>query len=391
MPQNLNVPAFITLVVYPIFLLCLGGYFFSNYHVGWFEVLFAIVGYYGSQIGVCVGLHRLWSHNAFKTNKYVEFVLVMLTAGALQGPVLAWASDHYKHHSFTDKDQDPHTPLKYKNRIKGFLWSHMGWMLFGEDRFKHINRVTMVKLGRNQMLRWQLKHYWKLAIFMNTAVPAVLGFVVGGTLYSAFAAFLFVGLGRMLQQQATFCVNSLCHFVGTRKYYKGTARDIWWMMPFLLGENWHNFHHAFPSDYRNGAKWYQMDVSKWIIYLMYKLGLAHSLDVTPEIRVQAKMKETAAYLSLERQEKLKTLEEKATELINMLQNKINEFENSRVNLKKQFAQSLSELNAFLKPTFEQLKQALQLPEAPSEKWLDSMSRQLKAAEKRLYKLCRPAV
>lgn len=103
---------------------------------------------------------------------------------------------------------------------------------------------------------------------MNTIMPALVGYLI--------------------EQHATFSVNSLCHFVGSKKYYKGTTGDIWWMALFLLGENWHNFHHAFPLDYRNGVKWYYFDVHKWIINVMSKLGLAWNLEVTPEIRIQAK-------------------------------------------------------------------------------------------------------
>ncbi len=388
MPYNINVPAFITLVIYPLFLALLLVYYCFHNSLGWFEFGFLVAGYYGAQMAVCVGLHRLWSHNAFQTNKYVEFVLVMLTAGALQGPVLAWASDHYKHHSFTDKDQDPHTPLKYKSRIKGFLWAHMGWMLFGEDRYKHIDRVTIVKLGRNKLLRWQLKYYWKLAILMNALVPAVLGLMVGGTMHNAFAGFLFLGVGRALQQQATFCVNSLCHFMGNRKYYKGTARDIWWMAIFLLGENWHNFHHAFPSDYRNGSRWYHMDINKWIIYTLSKLGLAHSLDRTAEVRVQAKMRETSLYFISLRQEKLNNLTDKASDLLKAMQNKLTELDSSKVMLQKRFAQSLVEVNHSLESIFDKLKEALNLSDAPSEKWLQAVADQLQELENKVSKLYR---
>ncbi|KAJ6644857.1 Exodeoxyribonuclease 7 small subunit, partial [Pseudolycoriella hygida] len=151
------------------------------------------MGYYGSNITVGVGLHRLWSHHTFKTNRVVEFILAVMAAATLQGPVLSWASNHYKHHSFTDKEQDPHSPLKFSNKILGFLWSHIGWMII-DGSYKSIDRITMVKLGRNKILKWQLKYYWEIAIFMNSVVPMIIGYLLGGTLIAAYAGFLFIGI-----------------------------------------------------------------------------------------------------------------------------------------------------------------------------------------------------
>ena len=234
-----------------------------------------------------VGLHRLWSHSAFKTHKAIEFILMIISTATLQGPVLAWASDHYKHHSFTDKDQDPHSPYKYKNKIVGFLWSHIGWMLFA-DTTKHISRITMVKLGRNPLLRWQLHYYWQLVVCTNVLFPLLLGYSIGCGAQDAFACIVFVNVARFFQQQATFCVNSLCHFIGKTPFYNGTAGDISWMCIFLLGENWHNFHHAFAQDYRNGHKWYHLDIHKWIIFALEKLGLAWDVVRVSEQRILSK-------------------------------------------------------------------------------------------------------
>ena len=246
--------------------------YINLYGFGVYEFMLLISSYYILNISVGVGLHRLWSHGAFKAHKILEYILVITSTATLQGPVLAWSSDHHKHHSFTDKDQDPHSPYKYESKIMGFLWSHIGWMLF-EEKTKHISRVTMVKLGRNPLLRWQLQYYWSLVIGTNIILPIILGYVIGGGIQHAFAAITFLNMGRFLQQHATFCVNSLCHFIGRRPYYDGTAGDIGWMCIFLLGENWHNFHHAFARDYRNGHKWYHLDIHKWIIFGLEKMGL----------------------------------------------------------------------------------------------------------------------
>ncbi|MGI4775925.1 MAG: acyl-CoA desaturase [Janthinobacterium lividum] len=387
MIKKINWPVFVVLIAYPALLIGLAINYNMNFYLGWFEIILFIAGYYGSNISVGIGFHRLWSHNTYKTNKFVEFILVMISAGTLQGPVLAWASDHHKHHTYTDKEEDPHSPNKFKNPVMGFLWSHIGWMLFGEGNFKQIDRVTMVKLGKNKLLRWQLQYYWQIALFMTIVMPAIVGFVFGGTLIAAYAGFLFIGLGRTLQQQATFCVNSLCHFVGKRTYSKSTAGDIWWMALFLLGENWHNFHHAFPSDYRNGAKWYHFDVHKWIIFLMSKVGLAWNLERTQEFRINAKVNETLSQNVEIRKQRLDSLQSKANQLVEHICTRLAELDNSSESIKNQLKKTFIETQESLKRMVEHLHSHIKLNENSSERLLRSAANNLQMKEQLIYKLC----
>ncbi|MGX6959767.1 MAG: acyl-CoA desaturase [Rickettsia endosymbiont of Pentastiridius leporinus] len=386
MLSKLNKPAFFALIVYPIILISLLVKYISNYGIGWTEIAFTVSSYYIYNITVGIGLHRLWSHNAYKINKYAEFVLIILSAGTLQGPALSWASNHYKHHGFTDKEEDPHSPLKYDNKILGLFWSHLGWMLVGSGSYKSIDRLTWAKHGKNKLLKWQLKYYWQIAVFMNVIVPLLAGYLIGGTLISAYMAFLFMGLGRFLQQQATFCVNSLCHFAGSKKYYKGTAGDIWWMALFLLGENWHNYHHAFPSDYRNGVKWYHFDVHKWIIFLMSKVGLASELERTTTVRIQAKMQDALNYLSEKQKQKLNLMQVKVEQLLENLCLKIKELEDSSNIIKGQLKKSFIEIQESLKNLAEQISSAAQITEKPPKKLLKVVSREINNAEQSIYKL-----
>ena len=284
----INYPALFVTIIYPILLTIFAIIYGLKYGVGKFEIISIIVTYYVINISVGVGLHRLWSHGAFKTKKWVELVLACLTAGTLQGPILAWASDHMVHHKYTDEKEDPHSALKYKNKFIGFLWSHIGWMIFSDVKQKKIDKMALAKLGRNKIVLWQFRNYWKIAIAMNTLVPLMIGYIIGGNFKFALGAFIFMGLGRVIQQQATFCVNSVVHTnIGSKDYYYGTARDIWWLFFLLLGENWHNFHHAFANDYRNGHKWYHLDIHKWVIAMMSKIGLASDLVITSSIRIEA--------------------------------------------------------------------------------------------------------
>jgi stearoyl-CoA desaturase (delta-9 desaturase) len=278
----------------PLFVIIATFFYIYHYGLGKKEIILAVTTYYLANISVGVGLHRRWSHASYKTTKWIEFLLMLLSSGTLQGPVLAWASDHKFHHAYSDTDRDPHTPLKYpNNKIKGFFWSHIGWMLVGDITAKNIDPSTMATLGKSKMLKWQLKNYALIATLMNTVAPLLFGWAIFAeiTIQSSLAGLFFVGIGRALQQQMTFCVNSVCHILGSKKYANDSSRDVWWLFFLLLGENWHNFHHAFGNDYRNGHKWYHLDLHKWIIALLAKFGLAWDLVVTPEARIQAKMQE----------------------------------------------------------------------------------------------------
>jgi stearoyl-CoA desaturase (delta-9 desaturase) len=376
--MKINKQAFIGLIIYPAILLTLGIIYSSSYSIGWLEISLFWLGYYVSNITVGIALHRLWSHNSYKTTKFVEFILAILSAGVLQGPAIAWASDHYKHHTYTDKDLDPHTPLKYKNRIQGFLWSHIGWMLYKDFDNKPIDTITMKKLGGNKILIWQLKNYWKLVFFMQAIPPFILGYLITGTVLGGYAGFLFIGLGRCFQQHITFCVNSICHFWGTQKYTNGSARDVWWLGLLLLGENWHNFHHAFPTDYRNGVKWYQFDVHKWIIYLMSKVGLAWDLQATADVRINAKVQETAKQALNGVQSEWQNVNDMYQKLRETVYAKIDELDHSSIKLKNNILQNLDDLKVRVDVIMNEIKICMESPEKSSKQLLEATKNNFKS-------------
>jgi stearoyl-CoA desaturase (delta-9 desaturase) len=368
---KLNPQVFIIIVAYPLLMLALGGWYITKYGLSSFEIILFITAYYAANISIGVGLHRGWAHGAYKLNNVVEFILVMLQAGTLQGPALVWCSDHYKHHAFTDKESDPHSPMKYENPWKGFFWAHMGWTLFSNNVMK-VDKLTMAKLGRNKLLRWQMKYYWQIAVFMNFVLPSIIGFFAGGmTITAALAGYIFVGIARALQQQATFCVNSIFHFIGSRKYYAGTAGDIWWFFPFLLGENWHNFHHAFAMDYRNGVKWYHLDIHKWIIFSLEKLGLATEVVRTPEVRIQAKMSETKLLMQEQIKTKLSLVEEAISVIIAAAEAKLRMAEKSAESIATKAKEQIAALHA----------KSLDLAEEVRKKLASAESLQISLAKK----------
>ena len=373
---NINVQALFPLIIIPTVLSILAYFYINNYGFSTTELLFTIVSYYVCNITVGIGFHRLWSHTSYKTTKAVEFILIMLSAATLQGPVLMWASDHYKHHSHTDEEQDPHSPLKYSNKILGFLWSHMGWMIFASKESKTITRLVLVKLGSNKLVMWQFKNYWAIAVFMNFVFTAMLGYLITGNMQGAAAGIIFMGIGRAIQQQATFLINSLCHFFGSRKYSTNTSGDIWWLAPFLLGENWHNYHHAFPMDYRNGFKWYQFDVHKWIIYLMSKIGLAWDLNRTSDIRINAKMEEKNSLTIKQTQVQWNDLQTKAEKLKELLSNTATSIENSSYKVKSNLEQKIKYIQTQIAYISEQAQLFVQLPENSSAKLLKRAKKEL---------------
>ena len=368
------------LIVYPIILVALSLWYSSKFGIGAFEIVFGIVAYYLANISVGLGFHRLWAHGAYKTNRIVEFILALLTAGTLQGPVLVWASDHQSHHAFTDQPDDPHSPSKYKNKLLGFLWSHMGWMLVGSYLGKKINKITMTRLGKNKILIWQFKYYWQLATFMNTALPALIGYLVGGSWQYAIAGYIFIGIGRALQQQMTFCVNSVLHLTGTRKYSDSTARDVWWLAFFLLGENWHNFHHAFAKDYRNGHKWYHFDLHKWLIALMAKLGLAWDLVCTPIERIEAKRKETQRIAISSFMAKLELIEVTANKLAAAAGQKLLLAEQSKNQLTSHLKLKLKSVEKSAKKLADRAKELLASSEVFEEEFVHSAMKKLRELE-----------
>jgi stearoyl-CoA desaturase (delta-9 desaturase) len=387
MLNRINWQAVAVIIFLPIVLALLAVNYSKNYGIGKFEIILTIVGYYVCNITVGIGLHRLWSHNSYKTNKFVEGVLTFLSAGTLQGPVIAWASDHHNHHTFTDTDKDPHSPLKYNNKVLGFLWAHIGWMIIKEESAKTISKTTLVKLGRNKLLMWQLKYYWQIAIFMNIVPPMLIGYLIGGDMKSAYAGLLFIAIGRAIQQEMTFCINSWTHFVGDQKYTSGTARDSWGISILLLGENWHNFHHAFPSDYRNGHQWYHFDVHKWIIFLMSKVGLAWDLQLTSEERISARMTLTKEQFRKNTIENWENIRVKSAELIDMLYSQYKKLESSKQKIANSFSNSFNTAYSDMKEKLDSLMdlstKIREIPEKSSEEMLNKAQETLKNIEKYL--------
>ena len=189
--------------------------------------------------------------------------------GAVEGSIRWWSRDHRAHHRYTDTDKDPYSVRK------GFIYSHIGWMVLKQDP-KRIGRSDISDLNEDPVVVWQHRNYLKVLVFMGMIFPcSVCGLGWGDW----FGGFIYAGILRIfVVQQATFCINSLAHWIGEQPFDdRNSPRDHMITAFATLGEGYHNFHHEFPSDYRNAIQWYQYDPTKWCIWIWKQLGLAYDL------------------------------------------------------------------------------------------------------------------
>lgn len=285
----------VALVGVPIFLV--------NFAFDWFY--FAVFFFFFCACGfsITVGYHRLLSHKAYKAGKTIRFLTLLFGAGAFQNSALDWSSDHRIHHKFVDEDEDPY------DINKGFFWAHIGWLFFKQPKVDYKN---VVDLKKDKMVMFQHNFVQWIGFTVAFGFPAVLGWFWNG-LEGLLGCLLFGGVVRIVAlHHFTFFINSLCHTLGSRPYCgKTSARDSGITALFTFGEGYHNFHHTFQHDYRNGLKPWAFDPSKWIIWTCSKIGLASDLRrVSDEKILLAEMKEARrqAEIELERIEANKDAE-----------------------------------------------------------------------------------
>jgi stearoyl-CoA desaturase (delta-9 desaturase) len=234
-----------------------------------------LVGMYLATVwGVEVGLHRHYSHRAFKAHWTVRGALGILGSMAAQGPVLFWVSIHRRHHAHSDRPGDPHSPYyDGEGRPLGpsLLHAHVGW-LFETDGADLASYAPDVLRDR---LAFALHRTYPVWVVAGLALPAAIGGAITGTWLGALSGFLWGGLVRvLLVHHATWAVNSLCHTVGDREHATRdhSTNNLWLILP-SLGGSWHNNHHAYPSAAINTTHWWQADPSGWTINLLGRLGL----------------------------------------------------------------------------------------------------------------------
>lgn len=243
------------------------------------EMLFALACFIYCGMSITAGYHRLWSHRTYQAHWSLRFIFAIGGAFALQNSILHWSSDHRIHHKHVDNnDIDPYSAKR------GFWYSHIGWMCREYQAHRYNDYKNVRDLQKDKIVMWQHKYYVPLAVITNFGIPIAFGLWHGNLINSL----LLAGFLRLvLSHHTTFFINSLAHIWGKQTYTdKNTARDNGVLAFLTFGEGYHNYHHIFENDYRNGIRWWQFDPTKWLIKSCQWLGLTSKLRTAPEDKIE---------------------------------------------------------------------------------------------------------
>jgi stearoyl-CoA desaturase (delta-9 desaturase) len=248
--------------------------------VGPRELAILAVGYVFTGIGITVGYHRLFTHRSFETARPVRYAFAVLGQMAVEGNVLAWVADHRKHHQYSDREGDPHSPHAgfgdgALEALRGLWHAHTGWI------FSSKGRAAPAKYAKDLLNDRGLRVIARLfgpMVLVSLLVPALVGWAWIGGWYGFIAGLVWGGAIRiLLLHHVTWSINSICHFVGRRRFRSNDeSRNVWWLSLISFGESWHNNHHAFPTSAFHGLRGVQLaaDPGAWVIWLLERMGLA---------------------------------------------------------------------------------------------------------------------
>ncbi|GGO67368.1 acyl-CoA desaturase [Nonomuraea cavernae] len=258
--------------------------------LGWTDIAIAFVFYVVTGLGVTVGLHRYFTHGSFKAKRPLKIALGIAGSLSLEMSVLDWVATHRKHHKFSDKEGDPHSPWRFgpgfKSMSKGLLYAHMGWMFDAERTNRDKYAPDLCKDPDVVRLH---KAFPALAV-TSLVLPGILGGLLTWSWQGALTAFFWGTLVRIgLLHHVTWSINSICHVFGEEEFQvRDKSRNVWWLAIPSFGESWHNLHHSDPTCARHGVLKGQIDLSAGVIRMFEKLGWAHDVRwPTPE-RLAAK-------------------------------------------------------------------------------------------------------
>jgi stearoyl-CoA desaturase (delta-9 desaturase) len=247
-----------------------------------FAILYVLTG-----LGVTVGFHRLFTHRSFKARPAIRAILAVLGSAAIEGPLISWVADHRKHHAFSDRPGDPHSPhvdhgVGWLGALRGLLHAHVGWL------FRHDQRGARARyapdLLADPVIRFVDRTFviWAIA---GLGLAFGLGAAIGGSVAAGMTALLWGGAVRLfLLHHVTYSINSICHVFGRRGFATpDESRNVFWLALPSFGEAWHNNHHAFPTSARHGLGRWQLDPSAMVIRGLEACGLAWDVvRVSPE-------------------------------------------------------------------------------------------------------------
>jgi stearoyl-CoA desaturase (delta-9 desaturase) len=258
--------------------------------LGWHDVVIAIAFYYISGLGISVGLHRYFTHGSFKAVRGFKIALAIAGSLAIEGPVITWVADHRRHHKYSDKEGDPHSPWRFgddwKALAKGLVFAHVGWLFDGdvtsEEKFCP---DWLADSDVSAISRW-----FPGLVAVSLVAPALIGGLWSMSWQGAVTAFFWATLVRIaFLHHITWSINSICHTFGKEEFeVRDRSRNVSWLAILSFGESWHNLHHADPTCARHGVLKGQIDISARLISLAEKLGLVYDVRWPEEARLTAK-------------------------------------------------------------------------------------------------------
>ena len=269
----------VAFMVVPLLAIATAVPFVWGWGLSWLDIGLAALFYAVSGLGVTVGFHRCFTHSSFKTNRPLRIALALAGSLALQGSVVAWVADHRRHHAFSDKEGDPHSPWLFGTSpvavARGFWHAHMGWIL-GRDRTNARRFAPDLLADRDIAV---VDRAFVPLTLASLGLPAVIGGVATASWWGALTALFWAGLVRVgLLHHVTWSINSICHMIGDRPFAaRDRSANVWWLAVLSFGESWHNLHHADPTCARHGVRRGQIDISARLIRIFELLGWAHSV------------------------------------------------------------------------------------------------------------------
>jgi len=262
---------------------------FANGWVRWLDIAMLVALYMLGVHGITIGYHRMFTHGAFQAGPKMRAALALAGSLAIEGRVIDWVADHRKHHQFSDKDGDPHSPWEYGpgalGLMRGLIHAHVGWIFTydGTDPAKYAPDL-MADKSIDRISRW-----WPAVAVISMIIPTAIGFAVDGWA-GALMAFFWVTVVRVaLVHHMTWSINSVCHVWGKKPFRsRDEARNVAWLALVSGGESWHNYHHADPSSAKHGVLPWQLDTSAMVISLFERLGWVHSVKWPSPERIDSK-------------------------------------------------------------------------------------------------------
>ncbi len=347
-----NWDMFIFVVAYHALLVALLPAFIEVF--SWTAFALFLATYICGGLSITVGYHRLYAHKAYAANPFFEWCILIGSTLSLEMSALMWSHDHRIHHNHVDTERDPYC-IK-----KGFWYAHILWLFEYKRDFEE---DIVADLMKNPRVMLQNKYYVPLLVGVNFAIFFLGWYLTGSALASFYMGFL---VRMAMIHHCTWFINSLCHTYGSKTYARElSAVDNAVMALLTFGEGYHNYHHVFAADYRNGIRWYHFDPSKWTIWLASKLGLATRLRSINTITVQKSLVQKDKKLILEHlshevddlateiKERLEELSAAFEDKAVLLMNKIRELKQATAVQRARLKKEIKELRASLKKTWDE--------------------------------------